>query len=173
MPFDAIARAADLLVVLDGSPTVGDVTAVLVEHGEREPFELTADDVEAMRMVAPQLREVFAAPSTPAAVERINALLARHATPPRLTSHGGRHPWHLHADRDDDGPMAEWLLTSTGLAMAFVVAQWQRRPGGICAADRCGRPFADTGGGSPRRFCSPRCATRARVAAHRRSRRPR
>ncbi|MCP2234794.1 CGNR zinc finger domain-containing protein [Prauserella halophila] len=33
----------------------------------------------------------------------------------------------------------------------------------------CGRAFAELGGGSPRRYCSARCAaTRARVAAHRR-----
>jgi predicted RNA-binding Zn ribbon-like protein len=38
-------------------------------------------------------------------------------------------------------------------------------PGGLCAD--CGLPFAATGSGSPRRYCSARCASRARVAAYR------
>ncbi|TWH20176.1 putative stress-induced transcription regulator [Prauserella rugosa] len=168
-PFNVIGRAADLIVVLQEAPTVEDVTAVLVEHGEREPFRLTAADVEALREAAPQLREVFAAASVDEAVTRINALLARYASPPRLTSHGGVHPWHLHADRDDDGPLVDWFMSSTGLAMAFALAERQRPPGGICASESCRRPFADPGGGSPRRYCSPRCATRERVAAHRRA----
>ncbi|WP_332306638.1 CGNR zinc finger domain-containing protein [Saccharomonospora glauca] len=40
-------------------------------------------------------------------------------------------------------------------------------PGGLCASPSCGRPFVHVGGGSPRRYCTPRCATRERVAAHR------
>ncbi|MFC4004656.1 CGNR zinc finger domain-containing protein [Prauserella oleivorans] len=168
-PFDVVTRAADLLdVLLRESPTVAEVSAVLVDHGEREPLGLTEQDVAAMRAVAPELREVFAATTTDQAAERINALLARYAHPPRLTAHGGSHPWHLHADRDDDGPWAEWLMSSTCLAMAFALAERQRPPGGVCASAACGRPFADLGGGSPRRYCSARCATRERVAAHRR-----
>ncbi|WP_231608091.1 CGNR zinc finger domain-containing protein [Streptacidiphilus albus] len=38
---------------------------------------------------------------------------------------------------------------------------------GRCAAADCDHFFVDTGRRSPQRFCTPRCATRVRVAAHR------
>src|SRR3954453_2566160 len=75
--------------------------------------------------------------------------------------------WHLHADAADDGPWGAWLVTSSALGLAALLAERQDVPGGLCASASCGKPFAHTGGGSPRRYCSPRCATRERVAAHR------
>lgn len=165
----AAQRAADLVNVLSAdAPGVEDVAAVLLAHGEREPLGLTATDVGALRRAAGELAGVFAARTTAQAAERVNALLARHACPPRLTTHGGAHAWHLHADSRDDAPWDEWLLTSSGLALAVLLADRQRPPGGICASASCGRAFVDLGGGSPRRYCTARCATRERVAAHRR-----
>ncbi|MFJ6622682.1 CGNR zinc finger domain-containing protein [Kitasatospora sp. NPDC091335] len=38
---------------------------------------------------------------------------------------------------------------------------------GRCAAPGCERFFVDTGRRTPQRYCTPRCATRVRVAAHR------
>lgn len=120
-----------------------------------------------MRVVAARLREVFAAAGVDEAAALLNRMLAEGARPPRLTTHHGRSTWHLHVDSHDDAPWAEWFLTSSAMALAVLLADHQRVPGGICAAGGCDRPFADSSAGSPRRFCSPRCATRARVAEHR------
>ena len=55
---------------------------------------------------------------------------------------------------------------------AVLQALLQRHGGPLCAWGRCAAAdcdhfFVDTGRRSPQRFCTPRCATRVRVAAHR------
>ncbi|AUI57484.1 CGNR zinc finger domain-containing protein [Amycolatopsis sp. BJA-103] len=165
----AAQRAVDLLEVLLGAPTVSGVQAVLEAHGETS-VELGPSDVASLREAALELREVFAARDAAEAADVLNRLLARYAHPPRLTDHSDGFGWHLHVDADDDGPWGAWLVTSSALALAVLLADRQAPPGGLCAASGCGKPFAHLGGGSPRRYCSTRCATRERVAAHRRSR---
>ncbi|WP_328809121.1 CGNR zinc finger domain-containing protein [Nonomuraea montanisoli] len=128
---------------------------------------LGEDDVAAMREAAARLVEVLAAPGPDEAARLLNQVLDDTARAPRLTRHGGTSPWHLHVDSRDDAPWAEWFLSSSALALAVLLADHQRVPGGLCASPGCRRPYLDLGGGSPRRFCSARCATRERVAAHR------
>jgi predicted RNA-binding Zn ribbon-like protein len=82
----------------------------------------------------------------------------------------GRAPWHPHLDSDDDAPWGEWFLASSCMALAVLVWDRQRPPGGVCAPPSCGNVYLAQGSGQSRRYCSRRCATRERVAAHRRSR---
>jgi predicted RNA-binding Zn ribbon-like protein len=170
------ARAAALTGLLGpAGPTspppipASDVIAVLREHGEPEPIEITDGDVASMRSVAARLHEIFAAPDTATAARLLNEILAAAAGPLRLTSHGGT-AWHLHLDgSDEDTPWDTWFAVSSAAALAELLAARQAPPGGLCAAPGCGQPFVHVGGGTPRRYCSPRCATRERVAAHRRA----
>ncbi|MEV0203340.1 CGNR zinc finger domain-containing protein [Nonomuraea sp. NPDC050691] len=134
--------------------------------GAMSPY-LGEEDVAAMREAAVRLVEVLAAPGPDEAAPLLNRLLDDTARAPRLTRHGGTSPWHLHVDSRDDAPWAEWFLASSALALAVLLADHQRVPGGLCASPGCRRPYLDLGGGSPRRYCSTRCATRERVAAHR------
>jgi predicted RNA-binding Zn ribbon-like protein len=174
---DAAQRAADMLAVLlpragnrlaPGSPGERDaVIEVLEAHGEPSPVELSPADLEGLRWAALELREVFTAGDVATAADRINGLLAGRAHPPRLTTHGGASGWHVHVDSSDDAPSGEWLLTSSALALAVLLAERQAPPAGICASPRCGRPFVNVGRGSARRYCSAACGTRERVAAHR------
>ncbi|HJY60679.1 MAG TPA: CGNR zinc finger domain-containing protein [Streptosporangiaceae bacterium] len=174
---DAAQRAADILAVLlpragnrltPGSPGERDaVIEVLEAHGEPSPVEFSPADLEGMRRAALELREVFTAGDAAAAADRINGLLAGRARPPRLTTHGGASGWHLHVDSSDDAPWGEWLLTSSALALAVLLAERQAPPAGICASPTCGRAFVNVGRGSARRYCSAACGTRERVAAHR------
>jgi len=167
---DSVQRAVDLLgVLLVPSPDPASVAQVLREHGEPE-VALSPEEVSELRAAALELREVFAAPDVASAASVLNALFAAYAGPPRLTDHEEGYGWHLHADAADDGPWGAWLVTSSALGLAALLAEGQGVPGGLCASPSCGKPFAHTGGGSPRRFCSPRCATRERVAAHRSAR---
>ncbi|MGR6916846.1 CGNR zinc finger domain-containing protein [[Actinomadura] parvosata] len=161
-------RAVELCVaLLDERPSVASVTRILREHGETGELGLGEDDVAAMRAAAARLRDVLGAADAGEAAALLNRILAESARPPRLTSHAGSTTWHLHVDSGDDAPWGEWFLTSSAMALAVLVADHQRVPGGLCASSGCGRPFLDVGGGSPRRYCSTRCATRERVAAHR------
>ena len=174
---DAAQRAADILAVLlpragnrlaPGSPGErGAVIEVLEAHGEPSPVEVSPADIEGLRRAALELREVFTAGDVATAADRINGLLAGRAHPPRLTTHGGASGWHLHVDSSDDAPWGEWLLTSSALALAVLLAERQAPPAGICASPTCGRPFVNVGRGSARRYCSAACGTRQRVAAHR------
>jgi len=179
---DAAQRAADMLAILlpregSGSGQVRSASviaaeraalvAVLRAYGEPEPIEISDDDLDGLRQAAISLGEVFAAGDAATAAGRINALLTGRARPPRLTTHGGTSGWHLHVDGSDDAPWPEWFLTSSCLALAVLLAERQAPPGGFCASPACGRPFVNTGRGAARRFCSPACGTRERVARHR------
>ncbi|WP_405656137.1 CGNR zinc finger domain-containing protein [Streptomyces sp. RK9] len=172
-------RAAALVNVLgaeddDGAaePTADSLAAlaaVLREYGETDPLDLSDADVTDMRAVAAHLREVFAAPDVDAAATRLNRLLAEGCGPVRLTAHGGGSPWHIHLDSADTAPWAEWFLASSCMALAVLVWDRQRPPGGVCASTRCADVYVTGGSGAERRYCSPRCATRERVADHRRA----
>lgn len=178
---DAAQRAADMLAVLlpragnllvPGSPAQrAAVIEVLEAHGEPSPVRISAADLDSLRAAALELREVFLAGDVATAANRINGLLAGRAHPPRLTAHGGASGWHLHVDSSDDAPWGEWLLTSSGLALAVLLAERQAAPAGMCASPACGRPFVNVGRGSVRRYCSAACGTRERVAAHRQANR--
>ncbi|WP_433338603.1 CGNR zinc finger domain-containing protein [Spirillospora sp. CA-294931] len=164
-------RTAALVNVLGGPDSEpGAVAAVLRDHGEPEPIGLTAADVAEMGAAAELLREVFAADRPDLAAEAVNRLLRRTGGVLRLTSHEGRTPWHPHLDSDDDAPWGEWFLASSCMALAVLLWDRQRPPGGVCAAARCRDVYVVQGSGPARRYCSRRCATRERVAAHRRSR---
>ncbi|TYK49576.1 CGNR zinc finger domain-containing protein [Actinomadura decatromicini] len=171
----ATARRTSALVnvLSEEDPEPGAVADVLRAHGEDDPLDLSARDVQEMRAVAVLLREVFAAEDVDQAATTLNDLLQRSTGRLRLTSHAGRTPWHPHLDGHDDAPWAEWFLASSCLALTVLVWDGQRPPGGVCASPTCGNVFLTQGSGPPRRYCSRRCATRERVSAHRRARRTR
>ncbi|MEU0198025.1 MULTISPECIES: CGNR zinc finger domain-containing protein [unclassified Streptomyces] len=164
-------RTAALINALaDDRPDPAEVADVLRAYGETGPIELTARDVAGMRAAAALLRHVFAAEHADDAAAALNRLLREHTGPLRLTSHGGSTPWHPHLDHDDDAPWDEWLLASSCMALTVLLWDRQRPPGGMCASPSCRNVFIAQGSGPERRYCSRRCATRERVAAHRRSR---
>jgi predicted RNA-binding Zn ribbon-like protein len=165
-PLEAARRASDLINVFRGTPTAAEVAAILAAHGEREPITLTSADVAELRSATQALLPVFQAETTIAAAERLNDLFLAYAAPPRLTAHDNT-GWHIHVDTDDDGPWARWLITSSAWALATLLSQHQTPPAGICSAPDCDHPYINAGNGTPRRYCSPRCATRVRVATHR------
>jgi hypothetical protein len=166
--YEAAERTAALLDALRLDGDQRDRAAeVLREHGEPDLAGISADDLADLRAAGDLLYPVFTAADVAEAADRINALLAGRAHAPRLTSHGGVTGWHLHVDSSDDAPWGEWFLTSSCLALAILLAERQQPPAGICASSSCGRPFVNTGRGSERRYCSARCGTRERVAAHR------
>ncbi|CAL9372557.1 CGNR zinc finger domain-containing protein [Streptomyces sp. NPDC030392] len=167
----AVARRTEALVnaLTRDDPTPDGIARLLREHGEIEPVSVSERDVAELRDAALALRRVFAAEGLDAAVAELNGLLARGPGPLRLTAHGGDSPWHPHLDASDDAPWGEWFLASSCLCLTVLVWDRQRPPGGLCAAPGCGRVFLALGSGVPRRYCSRRCATRERVAAHRRA----
>ncbi|MFJ6410930.1 CGNR zinc finger domain-containing protein [Streptomyces hydrogenans] len=168
----ALRTAALVNALADPAAGPAEIAATLLAHGEPDPVTVTPGDVTAMRAAAVPLREVCAAASADEAAALLNPLLAAHTGALRLTAHGGTAPWHPHADADDDVPWAPWFLASGCLALTVLLWERQAPPGRTCASASCGNVFVAHGSGPERRYCSRRCATRERVAAHRRARTP-
>ncbi|MFJ4876455.1 CGNR zinc finger domain-containing protein [Streptomyces sp. NPDC088745] len=143
------------------------VAEVLLEYGETEPLGLDEGDLAGLRAAALSLREVFAATDADTAAATLNGLLGEVRGQLRLTSHDGGTGWHPHLDSDDEAPWGEWFLASSVLALTVLLWDRQAPPGGLCASPRCPHVYLAHGSGPERRYCSRRCATRERVAAHR------
>ncbi len=167
----AAKRAADVLFVLqnkaqlDPQALSDQLNKVLEGYGEQS--KVAAADLVDLKAASDKLYAVFTAQDVGVIAALLNAILSEYAAIPRLSAHNTS-AWHLHVDSNDHAPWAEWFAASSALALALLLADKQRSPGGICAATTCERPFIDLGKGGGRNYCSPRCATRERVAAHRR-----
>jgi predicted RNA-binding Zn ribbon-like protein len=159
-------RAAALSGLIRAGGGAAEIAEALCEFGEEVSI---VDDsaIPLLRKASDELYAVFAANSFGECVAEINGMLARWARPPRLSDHAGATAWHLHVDSDDEAPLGEWLAASAAFALASIVGETGRRPGGICHATGCDRPYVNTGSGAEQRYCSAPCATRSRVAAHR------
>ncbi|MEU3721361.1 CGNR zinc finger domain-containing protein [Streptomyces sp. NPDC031705] len=143
---------------------------LLARHGEG-PQDLTEEalsdaDLRDLGDAALRMADILTEGDTDRAAAALNETLAAHAAAPRLSRHDG-HPWHLHVDHGDAG-WADWFLASSALALAQILTEHGRATWGECAAGNCRTLYLGTGPGSPRRYCSTTCASRARVAEHRR-----
>ncbi|MFH0244494.1 CGNR zinc finger domain-containing protein [Streptomyces sp. HK10] len=174
--FQPARRLVDLANALRADPELPReaLAELLVRHGER-PEDLAGDAFPAacaaeLRSAVARMTAVLAETGTGPAARALNEILAECGARPRLTDHGGRHPWHLHVDRDEDAGWADWFLATSALALAQIVTEHGRAAWGECAAPGCSAFYLDAGPGSARRYCSATCASRARVAAHRRRR---
>lgn len=170
----AAKRAADVVSVLqnkdklDFETLIERLSEILKAYGEKS--EIVTTDLDKLRAVGQKLHSVFATEDTAQAAILLNAILSEYGHAPRLSMHSNT-PWHLHVDSNDHAPWAEWFAASSALAIATLLAEKQRNPGGLCASSICGRPFIDSGKGGGRLYCSPRCATRERVATYRKQER--
>lgn len=166
----AARRLIELANAVRAGATREELAEILAGHGER-PADLEgfsdADAAELRAAVTRITEEVLTETDLDRAARAINGLLAECGARPRLSRHEG-HPWHLHVDASDDAGWGEWLTAASALALAQIVSDQGRTAWGECAASGCRRLFLGTGPGTARRFCSRACATRARVAAHRR-----
>ncbi|MFG2756094.1 CGNR zinc finger domain-containing protein [Streptomyces wuyuanensis] len=174
--FRPAERLVDLANAVRVSPEVSrdSLAGLLVRHGER-PEDVTtraftAEDADALRAAVVRMTGVLTETDTDRAARTLNTLLEECGARPRLSRHDG-HAWHLHVDRGDDAGWADWLLASGAMALARLLSEHGRITWGECASPRCSTLFLDNGPGSARRYCSGTCASRERVAAHRRRKR--
>jgi predicted RNA-binding Zn ribbon-like protein len=99
------------------------------------------------------------------ASKRTNVLLRSTGARPQLDTHGPG-VWNLHFHGPDDSFGVGWSAgIAAGLAMALGTSDAGRL--GVCEADRCDRVHLDTSRNGGRRFCSVRCQSRTKAAAHR------
>ncbi|MFG2901800.1 CGNR zinc finger domain-containing protein [Streptomyces zaomyceticus] len=171
--FQPAQRLIDIASAVRSTPDLSRAALVelLARHGE-SPDDLTGagfseEDARELRDAAGLMSGILTETDADRAALALNEVLAEHASAPRLSHHDG-HAWHLHVDHGDDAGWGNWFLASGALALAQILGEHGRVTWGACEATNCRNLYLGTGPGSPRRYCSPTCASRARVAAHRR-----
>ncbi len=132
---------------------------------------VTRADLDAMRLLRAEFREIFAAAAEgngTGAVERLNALLIRHPVHPQVCRHDGQ-AWHLHLTQG--GGIADTYAAGSAMGLATILTQFGLDRLGVCRAPSCARVFIDTSSNRSRRYCCDRCGSRANVTALRARRR--
>ncbi|CAM5580843.1 CGNR zinc finger domain-containing protein [Kitasatospora aureofaciens] len=145
--------------------TTADLQAVLERHGG-PALQLTDTDAQELRQATTHLIAILTTRDPDNAAQAINTLLDRYPARPRLVKLPGR-PWSMHTQTPPTADLTHWLLSTCALALGIWLSERQTCAWGQCAAPGCNRFYIDTGRRTPQRFCTPRCATRVRVAAHR------
>jgi predicted RNA-binding Zn ribbon-like protein len=166
---DALGAAVELVNAVTAAPpepppAADQLRAILLEHGYLAARAPAAAE-PALRDWAVRLRTVFEAADVDAAAAAVNALLADVRVQPHLSGHDGQ-PWHLHYS-PPSADVVDRLRATTAFALAMLVSECGIDRHGRCAATGCARVFADTSRNAARRYCSPACANRSAVAAHR------
>lgn len=133
----------------------------------RQPV-VTPLDAELLRRVALRARVVFDAVARhdiDSAAAEVNRLLEATATRPRLDYHEDE-GWSVHFHGPDDTLGPGW---AAGCAAGLALALGSNLAGrlGVCDAPECDRVYVDTSKNGRRRFCSARCQSRVKAAAHR------
>ncbi|MFI5732575.1 CGNR zinc finger domain-containing protein [Kribbella sp. NPDC051587] len=135
----------------------------LLDHGE-PVADVDDQDLDQVKAIREQIRPVFhAGPAEAAGV--LNELLTKYAVRPYLSNHDGS-PWHLHA-AEPEASWAEWLAAGAALGLASFAAGHGFEAIKTCAASDCERVFVNAAERRPRRFCTPTCSSRTRVASYR------
>lgn len=127
--------------------------------------EVRPEDFDGCRALIDAWLTVVDADDVHARVERLNALLAEHASHPRLTDHAGS-GWHIHYRESGatlTGQLAVLILTGTALHLTTRGMNRLSR----CASSDCDAVFADVSRNGRQRYCSPRCGSREAVRRHR------
>jgi len=154
------------VVVPTGRAAAGAVAEILALGG-RPPL-VTQEQATRLAGTAGGLREVFeaaGADDVDEAAAVVNTLLDRTGARPQLDRFAdGR--WSLHFHGVDDSLVVGW---SAGCASALALALGSDLAGrlGVCDAPTCDRVYVDESKNGSRRFCSPRCQSRVKAAAHR------
>lgn len=151
-------------------PPSGRRAQVVSDLLARPDYQPQAEEADADGMVAlaESLRVVFEAAAggdLDTAATAVNALMREMGSVPQLDrARGGG--WTLHFHGRDPGLVIGW---GAGIAAGLALAIGSDLAGrlGVCQADPCDRVFVDTSKNAGRRFCSTRCQSRVKAAAHR------
>jgi predicted RNA-binding Zn ribbon-like protein len=144
-----------------------DAVRAVLERDDYRPT-ITEDEADALTALAGRVRAVFAASSSgdvASAARMVNDLLEEFGAAPRLDpARGGG--WTLHFHGRDTSIVVGW---GAGIAAGLGMAIGSDLAGrlGVCRAEPCDRVFIDTSRNLGKRFCSTRCQSRVKAAAHR------
>lgn len=147
-------------------PDVTALTAFVDENDISGVGRVTHADLEAIRDIRAQLREVFLTADAEQAAKLLNAMLGEFTVRPRLTNHDG-YDWHVHYFAPH-ASLAEHLAVDGSMALASVVTAGEHERLQTCAAPDCDRVLVDLSRNRSKRYCDSRtCGNRLHVAAYR------
>jgi predicted RNA-binding Zn ribbon-like protein len=135
----------------------------LLDHGE-PTATVDEGDLAEVKAIRERIRPVFHADPAEAA-SMLNELLSDYAVRPYLSDHDGSQ-WHLHVAKPE-ATWAEWLAAGAALGLSGFAAGHGFDAIDTCAATDCERVFVNAAERRPRRFCTPTCSSRTRVASYR------
>jgi predicted RNA-binding Zn ribbon-like protein len=144
-----------------------DAVRAVLQRDDYRPV-LTEDQAGALTHLAGRVREVFTASSSghlASAAGIVNDLLEEFGAVPRLDpARGGG--WTLHFHGRDSSVVVGW---GAGIAAGLGMAIGSDLAGrlGVCQGAPCDRVYMDTSYNLGKRFCSRRCQSRVKAAAHR------
>ncbi|MEE2523612.1 CGNR zinc finger domain-containing protein [Pseudarthrobacter sp. J75] len=144
--------------------TVKDLDAFLQEEGFSGSRERSASEVESVRQLRAQLKQLWGA-SEDEAVETINRLLRNASALPQLIKHDDW-DWHFHATTPE-APLADRMSTEAAMALADIIRGKAGDRMLVCAAADCDAVLLDLSRNRSKMYCSAACANRAHVAAYR------
>lgn len=121
-------------------------------------------ELAGIHAIRPRLRELLLS-DRDRAVELVNAILAEHASVPRLVRHD-THDWHIHAV-DQDIELSQRMLVETAMAMIDVIRADETSRLSVCADESCEGIVLDLSRNRSKRYCSTACTNRNAVAAYR------
>ncbi len=163
LALDLASLAADTLSL---SELLDRQSRMFTDHGYPATLaEIAPQDLAQLASLGRQLAVVLETAGDAAFIAALAALLDAQDCRPQLTMHDGGAP-HLHYARDG-AALPTWISAMAVSGLALYVCRHGRSRLRRCAADRCGRWYADESKNSSRRYCSPACASRTTVAAHR------
>ena len=152
----------------DTLTSVEDLRAWAQRHGNTGRHDGDEAELDAVRRLRPQLRELLTAERDVAA-RMVNEMLAEAGALPQLVRHGDM-DWHIHAVALD-APLERRMLVETAMAMIDVIRAEEHSRLAVCADEGCDGLVLDLSRNRARRFCSTTCANRNAVAAYRARRR--
>ena len=141
-----------------------DLDAVWNEFGYSGRRDRDRTELEAVRALRPQLRELLTSDRNDA-VQIVNTMLDDAQAVPQLVRHD-RFDWHIHGIQTD-APLARRILVESAMAMVDVIRADEMSRLAICADADCEGIVLDLSRNRSRRYCSTTCGNRNAVAAYR------
>jgi predicted RNA-binding Zn ribbon-like protein len=145
--------------------TIDDLRAFLENASLTAVQSLSTDDLAAVHEVRQQVRAVFLAKSDDDAMDCLNLLL--NEVRPELIISAAQNGVSLQLVPRVSDKIAEHLRSMVAIDLAQTVERLGFDRLRACEADPCRDLFIDRSKKGAKRFCGPRCASRAHVSAFR------
>ena len=140
---------------------------MLTDHGYPGTLaRIGPKDLARLRTLGRELAGVLRTADQGPFVAALAVLLGAQDCRPQLTVRDGADSPHLHYAQDG-APLPIWMGTMAVSGLVLYVCRYGRSRLRPCAADGCGRWYADESRNASRRYCSATCASRTTVAAFR------